>query len=277
MTIESRQQNLDEANADFWSELCGSRLARSIGVEDASAASLARFDQAYMDAYPYLGRYLAWHGSERLLEIGLGYGTVGALLAGRGLDYHGLDISPGPVAMMIHRLEMLGITEAGTRVGEGSALSIPHPDDAFDVVVSIGCLHHTGDLARAIDEVHRVLRSGGQAMVMVYNRHSYRHAMMLPVQAMLRGIWRDRLRRAERVRWAYDANSEGTAAPATVFTSAAEIRRLFGGFSDVHVRRENFDDFALSVGGKTVTIPRGAFLNNVARIAGSDLYVTARK
>ena len=107
MTTEPEQKQLDEANAEFWSELCGSHLAREVGVEDASAESLARFDRAYFDMYPYLQRYLPWMSGERLLEIGLGYGTVGQLLAERGLDYHGLDISPGPVAMMRSRLEML--------------------------------------------------------------------------------------------------------------------------------------------------------------------------
>jgi ubiquinone/menaquinone biosynthesis C-methylase UbiE len=277
MTTEQRQERLDVANADFWSELCGSHLARAVGVEDASAESLARFDRAYMDLFPYLWRYIPWRSGERLLEIGPGYGTVGQLLAERGVDYHALDISPGPVEMMVHRLEMLGLTEAGSRVKEGSALDIPHPDESFDVVVSIGCLHHTGDLARAVKEVHRVLRTGGQAMVMGYNRHSYRRALVVPVRMVLSGAWRDPVRRAEFVRRTYDADSEGTAAPATEFASAAEIRRIFAGFSEVRVRRENFGDVVLSIGGKHLFIPRTAFLSNVARIAGLDLYVTATR
>jgi SAM-dependent methyltransferase len=252
MTGEQAQQGVDTANADFWTELCGSHLAREIGVTDASAASLARFDQAYFDVYPYLGRYLPWHSGERVLEIGLGYGTVGQALAQRGLDYHGLDISPGPVA-------------------------IPHPDESFAVVVSIGCLHHTGDLAGAVAEVRRVLRPGGEALVMVYNSHSYRRAVMLPVQTLRGGVWRDSRRRAEFVRAAYDSNTDGVAAPTTEFTSVAGIRRLFAGFSQVKVRRENFDDFVLRVGARSLHIPRKAFLNNLARIAGSDLYVSARK
>jgi SAM-dependent methyltransferase len=277
MTLEHGQAQLDHANADFWSELCGSHLARSIGVQDASADSLARFDRAYLDIYPYLERYLPWRSGERVLEIGLGYGTVGRLLAGRGLDYHGLDISPGPVAMMAHRLEMLGIENASERVTEGSALSIPHPDESFDVVVSIGCLHHTGDLAAAIREVRRVLRPGGEAVVMVYNRHSFRRVVVLPAMVIKRRLWRDRHRREEFVRAAYDANAEGSAAPATEFSSGADVRRMFAGFSSVRIRRENFDDLVLSAGGRTLAIPRRALLSNLARIAGSDLYVTARK
>ena len=277
MTIEYTQQQLDDANADFWSELCGSHLAREVGVEDASAESLARFDRAYLDIYPYLERYLPWRAGERLLEIGLGYGTVGQLLAERNLDYHGLDISPGPVAMVVHRLEMLGVPEPGSRVTQGSALAIPHPDESFDVVVSIGCLHHTGDLTRAIDEVHRVLRAGGEALVMVYAEHSYRRTVMLPVHQLRSGTWRDRARREELVRASYDANAEGTGAPATQFTSTRRARRLFTKFAEVRVRRENFDDVVLSVGGRSLTVRRAALLGNVARIAGSDLYVSARK
>jgi SAM-dependent methyltransferase len=277
MTLEHGQAQLDHANADFWSELCGSHLARSIGVVDASADSLGRFDRAYLDIYPYLARYLPWRSGERLLEIGLGYGTVGQLLAERGLDYHGLDISPGPVGMMVHRLEMLGIANASEQVKQGSALSIPHPDESFDVVVSIGCLHHTGDLAGAIREVGRVLRPGGEAMVMVYNRHSFRRVVMLRAMELRRGLWRDRNRRDEFERAAYDANAEGSAAPATEFSSAGEVRRMFAGFESVRVRRENFDDFMVHLLGKTVVVPRRLILGNVARIAGSDLYVTARK
>jgi ubiquinone/menaquinone biosynthesis C-methylase UbiE len=277
LTIDRDQQHVDAANAEFWAELCGTRLARAIGVVGASADGLVRFDRAYWGMYPYLAGYLPWHSGERVLEIGLGYGTVGQLLAERGLIYHGLDISPGPVAMMVHRLEMLGVHDAPSRVTQGSALAIPHPDESFDAVVSIGCLHHTGDLARGIAEVYRVLRAGGEAMVMVYNRHSYRRALMLPVKMLRRGVWRDPERRAEFVRAAYDSNTDGSAAPSTEFTSAAEIRRMFAGFTQIKVRRENCDDFILSVPGRTLVIPRAVFLNNLGRIAGSDLYVTARK
>lgn len=278
MSTEQPQEQLDAANAAFWAELCGTGLARAVGVEDASAESLARFDRAYMDLYPYLERYLPWRSGERLLEIGLGYGTVGQLLAERGLDYHGLDISPGPVGMMAHRLELLGLDGAATRAMVGSALAIPHPDESFDVVVSIGCLHHTGDVQRSIQEVRRVLRPGGHAMVMLYNRHSYRRAVMLPVRMVLRGAWRQREARDELVRVTYDADSAGTAAPATEFTSVADVRRLFSGFSAVDVRRENFDDFVLRIAGRDLfAIPRAVFLGNVARVAGLDLYITATR
>jgi SAM-dependent methyltransferase len=266
---EDSQQLLDASNAEFWDELCGSSLARQLGVDDASAESLARFDRAYWDLYPYLAGYLPWHSGERLLEIGLGYGTVGQFFGERRLDYHGLDISPGPVAMMAHRLELLGVGDAAARVKQGSALDIPHPDESLDVVVSIGCLHHTGNLTRAIAEVERVVRKGGQATVMLYNSHSYRRLVTMPARMLREGVIRDRARRAEVERANYDANAAGTAAPVTVFTSVAEARRLFRGWSDVRVRRENCNG--------TRFVDRATMLPIVGRVAGLDLYITATK
>lgn len=44
--------------------------------------------------------------------------------------------------------------------------------DSLDYLVSIGCFHHTGDVQRCIDETYRVLKPGGRACIMVYNRFS---------------------------------------------------------------------------------------------------------
>jgi 2-polyprenyl-3-methyl-5-hydroxy-6-metoxy-1,4-benzoquinol methylase len=141
------QAQVDPLNADFWDELCGTTLAAHLGITDDSAESLARFDRHYLGLYPYLDRHLPRAGNgegDRLLEMGLGYGTVSQVLASRGFDYNGLDIAAGPVEMVRHRLRLLGVDEPEQRVRVGSALDIPHPGERFDQVVTLGCLHHTG-------------------------------------------------------------------------------------------------------------------------------------
>jgi SAM-dependent methyltransferase len=264
------QEAIDQRNAAFWDELCGSVMAKTIGITDHSPESLRRFDAAYMDFYPYLARQLRAPAvpAEPLLEIGLGFGTVSQRLAEAGFDYHGLDIAVGPVEIVRERMRRLAVPDVERRVVQGSALEIPHSDGSFGHLVTIGCLHHTGDLPRALSEVHRVLRPGGTAMVMLYNRHSWRQ-LMLHARS---------IRDADK-RGAYDTNVAGEAAPETVYVTARQVRdELFAPFADVRIERHNFDPVVLAgFRGLAVTIPRQRLLANVARVLGLDLYIHARR
>ena len=105
------QMQLDARNAAFWDELCGSSLAKSLGIDSIDRTSLRRFDVAYMTLYPYLSDYLELDRlrGERVLEIGLGFGTVSQLLAASGAVYHGVDIAPGPVETVRSRLKLEGL------------------------------------------------------------------------------------------------------------------------------------------------------------------------
>ena len=146
----------DAANAVFWNELCGSSFARALGIKDHSIASLQRFDRAYLDLYPYLLQHVPVHTmrGQSVLEIGLGYGTLGQQIAAAGADYTGLDIAAGPVDD-----DEPPPADAGLpgKAMQGSMLECPLPDGSMDCVVSIGCFHHTGNLQRCIDETWRVL------------------------------------------------------------------------------------------------------------------------
>ena len=255
----------DARNAAFWDELCGSALARQLGIEDASEESLRRFDEAYMGSYPYLGSYLPdrFEGA-RVLEIGLGYGTLSEELIARGADYHGADIAAGPVEMVRQRLRMRGAADAEARVIQASALELPHEADSFDHVYTIGCLHHTGNTPRAVTEVHRVLKPGGTAVVMLYNAHSLRQLLKVKLPALLR-----RGRSADEQAAMYDTNAAGEAAPHVEYTTRARVRGMFGAFSHVDIDVRNFDN--------TRFVPRERLLGNVDRVLGLDLYITARK
>jgi SAM-dependent methyltransferase len=273
------QLSIDVQNAAFWTELCGSSLARSLDITDRTPESLRKFDEAYIAMYPYLSRYVTNEdlAGKKVLEVGLGYGTLGQLVASRGCEYHGIDIAVSPVDMMRYRLRLLGI-DAADRVHTGSALEIPYPDASFDHVYSIGCLHHTGNLPRAVSEVHRVLKAGGKATVMLYNRHSFRRLAELPA----RYVWRIVSRRdrrgsfAETARARYDSNAAGDAAPHTDFVSRSDVRRrLFARFSSVRVDVQNFDRYALFK--DRIVMSRETLLGNIARILGTDLYIVATK
>jgi SAM-dependent methyltransferase len=262
----TQASQIDARNARFWDELCGSALARQVGVEDASAESLARFDAAYMASYPYLDGYVppSLEGAE-LLEIGLGYGTLSSLLISRGARYHGVDIAEGPVEMVRHRLRLAGRSEdAEARVLQASALDLPFDTGRFDYVYTIGCLHHTGNTPRAVTEVHRVLRPGGTAVVMLYNAHSLRRLLKVRLPDLLR-----RGRSADEQAAMYDTNAAGEAAPHVDYWTRGGVRGMFGAFASVEIDLRNFDN--------TRFVPRERLLGNIDRVLGLDLYITARK
>ncbi len=267
--VAPEQAEIDTRNAAFWDELCGTHLAGELGITQVDRDAVRRFDDAYMAIYPYLWRYLELDRvrGQDVLEIGLGYGTVGQLLAKAGAVYHGLDIAQGPVEMMKQRLRWEGL-EGEDRVREGSALEIPYDAGTFDRVVTIGCLHHTGDTTGAVHEVHRVLRPGGRALVMLYNRHSLRQ-----VTQRARAYVTRRRNRDEWLRAKYDANQAGDAAPVVDYVSRGDVNEMFREFAHVDIDVQNIDGLRWG----PIGVPREALLRNIARVVGVDLYIVADK
>jgi SAM-dependent methyltransferase len=166
---------------------------------------------------------------------------------------------------MRRRLAWLGLPE--DHAVQGSVLELPFADAVFDYVYSIGCLHHTGNLERSVQEVHRVLVPGGRAVVMLYNRHSLRRARYAAVR-MLPGRRGESL--DDELRGVYDLDDSGEAAPHTDFVSRSDVRRLFHDYARVRIDVQNFDGYGLR-------IKREWFLGNLARVVGLDLYIVADK
>ena len=269
-------QEIDRRNTEFWDELCGTGLAQQLGLVGRDRETLDAFDRAYLAFYPYLSGYLDRFTltGRRVLEVGLGYGTLGQQIIERGAEYHGLDIAAGPVRLMQHRLAMLG-WPGEDRIVQGTALAMPYADETFDFVYSIGCLHHTGDLARSIDEVHRVLVPGGHAVVMLYHEDSLRQLLRVRLPAAVARLRRRSGPTHDDVARMYDANSEGTVAPHTDFVSRRTVRRLFSRFAAVRIETRNFDDIRLR---RRLIISRSRALGSpLERWLGLDLYVVARR
>ena len=264
--------DLERRNAEFWDELCGSWLARQLGLVGRDPQTLEAFDRAYLDFYPYLLGYLDRFklAGRRVLEIGLGYGTLGQAIIDRGAEYHGLDIATGPVRMMQHRLALLG-TPDDERIVQGSATAIPFSDGTFDFVYSIGCLHHTGDLAASIEEVRRVLMPGGTAVVMLYNANSARQLLRVRLPSAIARLRGRPGPTREDVVLLYDANG----VPHTDFVSRRMVRGLFSNYAGVRIETQNLDDVRIR---RRRVIPRRRVLGTpLAHWLGLDLYIVASR
>lgn len=267
---------IEAANRSFWDELCGTQLARSIGVTDDSAPSLARFDEWYLGFYPYLEEEIPFPSlsGKRVLEVGLGYGTVSGRLIEAGARLCALDIAQGPVQIVRHRAALQG-RECEATVG--SILDAPYPAESFDAVIGIGSYHHTGDTPRAFDETYRILRPGGTAFIMVYNAYSYRRWAFEP-GTTLKHLLADKVGGGSaaaggtRARTQYDVNSKGEPAPHTDFLSVSAVRRLCAKWSALEFRRRN-----VGAEGPLRYLSREMAMRAFAPLLGLDLYFRIRK
>ena len=167
---------------DFWNtHPCGDHIVG--GLDQQFARDHERFFRAY-DAWRYRqeGHIPAcldevdWRGRS-VLEIGLGQGAESEQIIRRGARWSGLDLTPEAVRRARTRLHIRSLPFEDVR--QGSAVAIPWPDDAFDIVFSHGVLHHIPDVRTAAREIHRVLRPGGLLVAMLYARSSLNYQVSI--------------------------------------------------------------------------------------------------
>jgi len=115
---------------------------------------------------------------------------------------------------------------------------LPFRDQSFDVVYSNGVLHHTPDTAGAIRELHRVLRTGGVAKVMLYHRNSLNYWLEIVLRRGVLGAEFLRGRSAEEIMSRVVEHSEHEARPLVKVYSRKQMRELFCMFKTVKVEVE---------------------------------------
>ena len=195
-----------------------------------------------------------------VLEVGCGLGTDGAQFAKAGAKYTGIDLTEAAVDLAKRRFELFNLP--GTfRVADAERLLFAN--NSFDIVYSHGVLHHTPDTAAAVREIHRVLRPGGKAMVMLYHRDSYNYRVNISLLRragvnllkwnagvklvhLLTGEAEERLReqaRLLRIQSDYsnseeflNQNTDGAGNPLARVYSQTEARELFKDFSQIEMR-----------------------------------------
>jgi ubiquinone/menaquinone biosynthesis C-methylase UbiE len=157
---------------DFWqANPCGAKFAKAdIGTREFFA-ELEQHRYATEWHIPEVIDFERWRGSD-VLEVGCGLGTDAVSFARHGARYTGVDLTEASVELVRTRFGLEGLT---AELRTADAENLPFADASFDLVYSHGVLHHTPDTQRAINEVHRVLRPGGTAMVMLYHKNSFNY------------------------------------------------------------------------------------------------------
>lgn len=104
---------------------------------------------------------------ESVLDIGSGPGLLAvemAAILGPGGQVTGTDISDSMLALAAARAIPAG--SAPLTFHRAGADALPITDGSIDVVVSTQVLEYVEDIPAALGEMHRVLRPGGQALIL---------------------------------------------------------------------------------------------------------------
>ena len=149
-------------------------------MTDEPVGTLAFFDdldEYRFDKLRYLPQLVDFAGfrGQRLLEIGCGIGTDLVRFARGGARVTGVDLAPTAIELARKNFLLHAVTAEELRVANGEAL--PYLDASFDVVYGHGVVQYTANAPQLIHECHRVLKPGGTAIFMVYNRVSWLNAL----------------------------------------------------------------------------------------------------
>ena len=277
--MKTRDQYKQAAIEQWTADPCGSTVVEDVPGSDSYFRRLLR---ARADYAPWMAEVLDYEGADGLevLDIGSGQGIDLARYALAGARVTGVDLTPRHVTLARAHLAGMGLDAA---VIEGDAEQLPFPDATFDRVSSNGVLHHTPDLPCALREAQRVLRPGGRATIILYNRQSLHYWIN---QVLVEGLVRGGLRREGSMEGVLSSGVEHTsidARPLVRVYTPRQAKRLMvqAGFGDARVVVRHFqpgDTFVTSYLAKRIpALGSAALMDRLGRMVGWYVVAYGRK
>jgi glycosyltransferase involved in cell wall biosynthesis/ubiquinone/menaquinone biosynthesis C-methylase UbiE len=232
-----------------------------------------------IEHYRY-GEYAPWmfdlmefgqHRNDAVLEIGGGLGTDLSQLARHGAKVTDLDLSAGHLE---HAKENFALRGLEGQFVHHDAETLPFPDNTFDVVYSNGVLHHTPNTRRVVDEIRRVLRPGGKAIIMMYAENSWHYWYRLVWEKGLKHEMLQTLSIGEIMSRHVEITKNDAKPLVKVYTGRG-LRRLFAGFESRSVYKRQM--IASELPAEFEWILRWMTLETAGRLMGWNVIIKATK
>ncbi|MGH9431534.1 MAG: class I SAM-dependent methyltransferase [Terriglobia bacterium] len=208
---------------DYWDSCpCGSSEISPALSETEFFREHARVRYGREPGILKLAQFENWKG-RRVLEIGVGMGADFTRFRKAGAHVAGIDLSLRSLALARRNA---AVHHVASPLAQADAEALPFAASSFDMAYAWGVLHHISSASRALSEIHRVLKPGGECRAMLYHRVS-----LVAFQVYLRfGLLTGRPRSSLRDLLARHMQSPG----AQAFTRN-EVKALFGQFQGVTI------------------------------------------
>jgi glycosyltransferase involved in cell wall biosynthesis/ubiquinone/menaquinone biosynthesis C-methylase UbiE len=232
-----------------------------------------------IEQYRY-GEYAPWmfelmefarHRGDAVLEIGGGLGTDLSQFARHGARVTDVDLSAGHLE---HAKENFALRGLDGEFVHHDAETLPFPDSTFDLVYSNGVIHHTPNTRRVVQEIKRVLKPGGRAIVMMYAEHSWHYWYRLVWE---KGLKHDMLRTYSigEIMSRHVEITENDARPLVKVYTGRSLRRLFDGFESSAVYKRQM--IAAEIPEDFEWILKWMSLETAGRLMGWNVIIKATK
>lgn len=162
--------NMLEAVRNFWdNHIHDWKVAKS---EAGTKEFFEEIETYRFEKLHYLPRLVDFNGysGKRILDLGCGVANDTSRFAKGGADVFGIDLAEHSINLSRRNFQQRGLS-GEFHIMNGEQLDFP--DESFDMVYCHTVLHFTPHPERMVNEIHRVLKPGGQAIIMTVNKRSW--------------------------------------------------------------------------------------------------------
>lgn len=124
--------------------------------------------------HPEMDNLLDYPGckGKRVLDIGCGMGREAYKISQFAEEVYALDLSFNSIKISKRRFDFFK-DNGNFCLLQANAETLPFKNEVFDRVYANGVIHHAPDTQKTANEIYRVLKSGGDAVIQVSHRHSF--------------------------------------------------------------------------------------------------------